>query len=216
MRASNAAIAAGAPGSPAEHERLDGGVVRVDPVPDGARPGAPQRLATRTLAVGDEQRAERDQVGELADRLEVAERDEPLQPERVEPVAGEQREVGVGARHDARLAVMEQEALVDRLDEQLVLRRRRRSRGGRAAAIAAGERPAVAGGARRTAPRSGSPSAATSSARRSSVLIARPPPAPGARSIAANASAAAATVRSISAGPCASDGNHASNCDGGG
>ena len=32
----------------------------------------------------------------------------------------------------------------------------------------------------------------------------------------ANAAAAASTVRSTCSGPCASDGNHASNCDGGG
>ena len=43
---------------------------------------------------------EADQVGELAHRLEVAERGQPLEPERVEVVAGEQREVGVGAAHD--------------------------------------------------------------------------------------------------------------------
>ena len=53
--------------------------------------------------------------------LEVAERGEPLEPERVEVVAGEQRQVGVGARDDPAVRVMEQVALAHRLDEQRVL-----------------------------------------------------------------------------------------------
>ena len=60
-------------------------------------------------------------------------RREPLEAERVEAVAGEQREVGVLGPHDAAGAVVLQVALADRLDEQrigLAARRRRRRRGG--------------------------------------------------------------------------------------
>ena len=45
---------------------------------------------------------EADQVGELGDRLEVAERGEALEAERVEVVAREQGEVGIGGRAQDR------------------------------------------------------------------------------------------------------------------
>ena len=53
--------------------------------------------------------------------LEIAERDEPLQAERVEAVSGQQGEVAVFVADDPRVAVVQQVALVDRLDEQLVV-----------------------------------------------------------------------------------------------
>ena len=58
------------------------------------RPRRPRRA--RASPVGVRARAERDQVGELGDGVEVAELGQPREAERVEPVAGEQREVGVG------------------------------------------------------------------------------------------------------------------------
>ncbi len=74
---------------------------------------------------------EADQVAELADRLEVALRGQPLEAERVEVVAGQQQQVGVGAVEQPRLAVVEQVALADRLEEQRRRSRAPRRRGGR-------------------------------------------------------------------------------------
>jgi hypothetical protein len=62
-----------------------------------------------------------DQIAEDGDGAVVAERGEAVEAERVEVVAGEQGEVGVVAGEQARLAVVEQVALVDRLDDQGVL-----------------------------------------------------------------------------------------------
>ena len=47
------------------------------------------------VALGVRLGAARDHVGEHGDRVEVAELRQPRQPERVEPVAGQQREVGI-------------------------------------------------------------------------------------------------------------------------
>ena len=68
-----------------------------------------------------ELRAEADQIGELADRVGVGEGREAFDPERVEVVAGEQGEVGVVAGDEARLAVVQEVALADRLDDERVL-----------------------------------------------------------------------------------------------
>ena len=77
-------------------------------------------------------RRERDQVGQLADRLEVTERGQPLEAEGVEVIAGEQGQIGVGADHHARLPVVQQVTLANRLDHERVLAPRlRRSRAGR-------------------------------------------------------------------------------------
>ena len=48
----------------------------------------------------------------------MAGRRQALQPERVETVAREQREVVVLARHQARLSIVQEVALADRLDHQ--------------------------------------------------------------------------------------------------
>ena len=78
---------------------------------------------------------EADQVGELADGRQVADLGQPLEPDRVQIVAGQQAEVAVGPADHPRAAglrVMEQVALADRLDHERVLaatRRRSRPRG---------------------------------------------------------------------------------------
>ncbi len=67
-------------------------------------------------------RAQRaDQVGEDRDGVGVAERGEAVEAEGVEVVAGEQGEVGVVAGEQAGLAVVEEVALADRLDDEGVL-----------------------------------------------------------------------------------------------
>ena len=48
--------------------------------------------------------AERDHVGQLADRLDVAQRGEPLEAQRVEPIARQQREVGLDRAPNSRAA----------------------------------------------------------------------------------------------------------------
>ena len=71
-------------------------------------------------AVGVELRAERDQVRELADGRKVAQPGELLEADRVEVVAGQQPQIGVGAHDHARLAVVEEIALANRLDHERV------------------------------------------------------------------------------------------------
>ena len=64
--------------------------------PDGPRrpPRRPPRWPPRArIALRVRLRAQRDDVGELGDGVEVADRGEPLEAERVQPIAGEQREV---------------------------------------------------------------------------------------------------------------------------
>ena len=72
------------------------------------------------------------------DRVEVAQLGQPGEAERVEAVAGEQREVGIVGPHDAAGAVVLQVALDDRLDEQRVV-----------LLAAGGARPGRGGGAQR-------------------------------------------------------------------
>jgi len=64
-----------------------------------------------------------DQVGELAHSLQVAEPGQPLEAQRVQIVAGEERQVEVRTHDDARLPVVEQVALANGLDHQGVLAR---------------------------------------------------------------------------------------------
>ena len=122
-------------------------------------------------------------------------------PERVEVVAGEQRQVVVVAGEQPRLAVVEQVALADRLDDRATRRPRRRAAGStqRAAeigvALARAELPRARS---RSASRSADPFAA---------FI---------RRTSARESAAASRVRSIASSSWASETNQASNCDGGG
>src|SRR5215207_5743046 len=64
--------------------------------PDGDRAGLPDGVSKGRDALRVRERAQRDDVGELRDRLEVAELREVGEAQCVEPVAGEQGEVGVG------------------------------------------------------------------------------------------------------------------------
>ena len=91
----------------------------------GHGPGAPGFLGPGGIALGVRLGGARDHVGEHGDGLEVAERGEPRQPERVQAVAGEQRQVRIVRAHDAPLAVVLQVALADRLDQQARTRRPR-------------------------------------------------------------------------------------------
>ena len=63
-----------------------------------SRSDAARAQRRRRIALGVGLGAERDDVGELGHGVEVAERGQPLEPERVQPVAGQQREVGVLGR----------------------------------------------------------------------------------------------------------------------
>ena len=126
-----------------------------------------------------------DDVGEDGDRLEVAERGQPREPERVQPVAGQQREVGVlGHARTRPVAVVLQVALADRLDERARTRRRAhgRARPGRGALARGGRVRREGSPPRRRAGRRRR--AAPAASRRAS-----------AHPISANAAAAASSVR---------------------
>ena len=64
-----------------------------------ARAPAPQTASASSGAAGAlRERAERDRVGQLGHRQRVAELDQPGQADRVQPVAGQQPQIGVAAR----------------------------------------------------------------------------------------------------------------------
>ena len=67
-----------------------------------------------------ELRAERNQVGELSDGRKVAQPGELLEADGIEVVAGQQAQIGVRADDHARLAVVEEVALANRLDHERV------------------------------------------------------------------------------------------------
>ena len=145
----------------------------------------PRRGGQLGVALGVRLRGQRDDVGELGDRLEVAELGEPGEAERVQAVAGEQREVGVVGAHDAAVAVVLEVALADRLDEQrVVVLAPGGARAGRGRRAEARRRPA--------------PASATASASRPPLGAQRAPAEVGERvhqAISANAAAAASSVR---------------------
>ena len=87
----------------APREGLRGRRRRVDPQPIAATPACQAaRRALRRRGVG--LRAQRDDVRELGDRRQVADRRQPREAERVHAVAGEQREVGIVDLQRARAA----------------------------------------------------------------------------------------------------------------
>src|SRR5579871_5957956 len=92
---------------------------------DRACAGRPRRRRERLAARSVSQCGQRDHVRQLGHRLQVAERDKPREAERVELIAREQPEIGFRWVQQARSAVVQQIALVDRLQQQLVLRRPR-------------------------------------------------------------------------------------------
>ena len=74
---------------------LGGLVVRCRTARDGRRSGVPDGVRAGRIALGVRLRAQRDHVGQLGHRLEVADRREPLEAERVQAVAGQQRQVRI-------------------------------------------------------------------------------------------------------------------------
>jgi ribosomal protein L16/L10AE len=92
----------------------------------GRRPG----LAVTRQVVGPELGAQRDQRCQVRHRLDRARLGHADEPVRVEVVAQEERRVRVDRREEARPAVVEQVALVDRLetDGVALLRERREDR----------------------------------------------------------------------------------------
>ena len=109
-------------GGACEHELLGPSVDLARAPADGARAGAPHGLGELGCARALRERAERDHVGELGHRERVAQRDQPREPDRVQPIARQQPQIVLWHLHHARRAVVQQVALVDRLDQQLVLR----------------------------------------------------------------------------------------------
>ena len=108
------------PRSGAAPPSLGGLMVRSRTAGDRRRPGVPYGVGARGVTLGVRLRAQRDHVGQLGHRVEVAERGEPLEAERVEPIPGQQREVRIVGPDDAPGRVVLQVALADRLDEQRV------------------------------------------------------------------------------------------------
>src|SRR4051794_21156287 len=105
------------PGAPATFRRF---MVRARTAPDRLRASLPDGFCARRIALGVGLRAERDDVGELGHGFEVSELGEPLQAERVQAIAGQQRQVGIlGPQHPPGTVVL-QVALADRLDEQRI------------------------------------------------------------------------------------------------
>src|SRR5207249_11703425 len=97
------------PSTPGDTERAErpGARRRGDRVPGG--PG------------GVHARAERDQIRQLGDRLDVAERGQPREPLRVEEISAEQAEVVIGKVEQAAPPVVKEVALEDAFHEQRIL-----------------------------------------------------------------------------------------------
>ena len=111
-----------APSAPARAAAFAASSSGPDPWPDRGGAGGPHRGGPLGVALGVRLGGERDDVGQLGDGVEVAELGQAGEPERVEAVAGEQREVRVVRAASTRpVAVVLQVALDDRLDEQLVV-----------------------------------------------------------------------------------------------
>ena len=112
------------------------GVGRAPSDRDGPRlPDRPRELA---IGAGVRLRGERDHVGELGHGVEVAERGQPRQPERVQLVAQQQRQVDVLASDDQRLAVVERGSPRGSSPAAARTRARGRGPGGRRPRAAAG------------------------------------------------------------------------------
>src|SRR6266550_1982820 len=71
--------------------------------------------------VGPELRAERDQLGQVGNRLDASDLRDPDQPVRVEVVAEQERRVFVDGIEEAWVTVMDEVALVDRLEPERAL-----------------------------------------------------------------------------------------------
>jgi len=86
-------------------------------LPQRRRSGGP-RLAVAGQTVGPELRAERDQRSEIRNRLDRPGLRDSHEPMRVQVVTEEERRVGVSRREQPRRPVVEQVALVDRLEAE--------------------------------------------------------------------------------------------------
>ena len=173
------------------------------PQPTAATPACQTASASSGRLLGARLGAQRDDVGQLADGLDVAQLRQPREAQRVEPVARQQREIGLDRPEQARRAVVQQLALADGLDHE-----------GDVGLAAARARPGRGGGAQRAVlGRRGPQGVGQQAALRQQGGV------HGGQRHAQNASrkaaAAASTVRSTCSASCASDGNHASYCDGG-
>ena len=93
--------AAAAPASPARAAALAAPSSGPLPCPTAATPAAQMAPGALGVALGVGLRGQRDHVGQLGNRVEVAQLGQPREPERVQAVAREQREVGVLGPHDA-------------------------------------------------------------------------------------------------------------------
>ena len=114
-------IASTASGAPANTRSLARRCASVAPQPTARAPASQTASASAGRPALWASADERDRVGQLGDRRRVAERTKPRQTDRVQLITGEQAQIGLGRADDARRAVVEQIALVDRLNEQLVL-----------------------------------------------------------------------------------------------
>jgi hypothetical protein len=94
--------------------------------------------AVVAFALGLQLRAERDQLAHVGDRSHRAGRREVDEALRVQVVAEEQDRVPVAGREQARAAVVDEVALVDRLDRECEARISERREDRRAVARAAG------------------------------------------------------------------------------
>src|SRR6185295_18711823 len=86
----------------------------------GARRRGDRVLARRGCVYA---RAQRDQVCQLLDRLDVAERGQPGEPQRVEEIPAEQPQVFVGQVDQPAGPVVQEVTLEDALDEQRIFAR---------------------------------------------------------------------------------------------
>jgi hypothetical protein len=111
---------------------------------------APIQASRRPPLLRPEMRASRDQLGERRDGVEVAGGGDPDEPVRVQVVAEQERDVSVRRREQARPAVVDEVALVDRLEPEREALRRERPK-----------TPSRSGSARSCSPQSGLSAAAS-------------------------------------------------------
>src|SRR4051794_7961538 len=107
--------------SPAGRHAPSDGVFRLVTAAQRRRGGVPRGIGPLRSALRVRLRAVRDQVGEHPHGRQVPALGEPGQAERVQPVAGQQRQVAIARADDAAVAVVLQVALPDRLDDESAL-----------------------------------------------------------------------------------------------
>ena len=187
-------LAASGAGSPSLAERGPGLVEPAAPEVGGRRR---PRLPVAGSPLGPRLGAEREQLGEVSHRRDVALRGDADEPVREERVAEQERDVGIGRREEPRAPVVEEVALVDRLEPE-------RQPGSGTSGEKTGSALTLARGEQRRAPER---------------ALGRPPRRRSRRRArlahASKNARTAATVASTSASPCAVETNRHSNWDGG-